>query len=79
MRKRVYKKSVESKVVALKDGGSSRKAGKVRQVIDGGGVQVGACERPGRCQPSPLRKKKLSNLSLLLGWQSGPTIHTSDR
>ena len=33
------------------------KAGKVQQVIEGGGVQVGACERPGRCQPSPLRKK----------------------
>ena len=25
-----------------------RKAGKVQQVIDAGGVQVGACERPGR-------------------------------
>ena len=34
-----------------------RKAGKVQQVIDGGGVQVGACERPGRCQPSPLRRR----------------------
>ena len=34
-----------------------RKAGKVQQVIDGGGAQVGTCERPGRCQPSPLRKK----------------------
>ena len=34
-----------------------RKAGKVRQVIDGGGVQVGTSERPGRCQPSPLWKK----------------------
>ena len=33
-----------------------RKAGKVQQVIDGGGVQVGTCERPGRYQPSPLRK-----------------------
>ena len=37
-----------------------RKAGKVQQVIDGGGVQVGTCERPGRCQPSPLRKKDVS-------------------
>ena len=34
-----------------------RKAGKVQQVIDGGGAQVGTCERPGRCKPSPLRKK----------------------
>ena len=34
-----------------------RKAGKVQQVIEGGGVQVGACERPGRRQPSPLRRK----------------------
>ena len=34
-----------------------RKAGKVQQVINGGGIQVGACERPERCQPSPLRKK----------------------
>ena len=34
-----------------------RKAGKVQQVIDGGGIQVGTCERPGRCQPSPLRKR----------------------
>ena len=34
-----------------------RKAGKVQQVIDGGGVQLGTSERPGRCQPSPLRKK----------------------
>ena len=31
-----------------------RKAGKVQRVIDGGGVQGG---RPGRCQPTPLRKK----------------------
>ena len=37
-----------------------RKAGKVQQVIDGGGFQVGTSERPGRCQPSPLRKKDLS-------------------
>ena len=36
-------------------GRKQRKAGKVQQVIDGGGVQVGACERPGRCQPNPLR------------------------
>ena len=34
-----------------------REAGKVQQVIEGGGVQVGTCERPGRCQLSPLRKK----------------------
>ena len=33
-----------------------RKAGKVQQGIEGGGVQVGTCERPGKCQPSPLRK-----------------------
>ena len=35
-----------------------RKAGTVPQVIDGGGAQAGTSERPGRCQPSPLRKKK---------------------
>ena len=34
-----------------------RKAGKVQQVLDGGGAQVGTSERPGRCQPSPLKKK----------------------
>ena len=25
--------------------------------MEGGDVQVGTCERPGRCQPSTLRKK----------------------
>ena len=45
--KRKNKKSVED---------SKRKAGTVPQVIDGGGAQVGASERPGRCHPSPLRK-----------------------
>ena len=34
-----------------------RKAGKVQQVIERGGVQVGTCERPWRCQSSPLRKR----------------------
>ena len=34
----------------------AKEAGKVQQVIEGGGVQVGTCERSGRCQPSPLRK-----------------------
>ena len=33
------------------------KAGKVHQVIDGGGGQQGTFERPGKCQPGPLRKK----------------------
>ena len=33
-----------------------KKAGTVSQVIDGGGAQVGTSERPGMCQPSPLRK-----------------------
>ena len=28
--------------------------------MDGGGAQAGTSERPGRCQPSPLRKKDLS-------------------
>ena len=37
-----------------------RKAGKVQQVIEGGGVHVEICERPGRCQPSTLRIKDLS-------------------
>ena len=35
----------------------AKKAGKIQQVVDGGGVQLGTFERPGRCQPSPLRKK----------------------
>ena len=44
-----------------------RKAGKVQQVIEGGGVQVGICERPASCQPSPLRKKNLSNYIYIPG------------
>ena len=36
--------------------GKQRKAGKVQQVIDRGGVQLGTSERPARCQPSPLGK-----------------------
>ena len=53
MRKRKYRKKCRKQ----------RKAGKVQQVIEGGGVQVGSCERPGRCQPSPLRKKIKVSLS----------------
>ena len=52
MRKRRCKKSVESE----------KKAGKVQQVIEGGGVQVGTCERPGKCQPGPIRKKNRSKM-----------------
>ena len=42
--------------VVQKKGRRQRKTGTVPQVIDGGGTQVGTCERPGRCQPSPLRR-----------------------
>ena len=45
-------------IVVQKKVRKQRKAGKVQRVIDGGDVQVGTCERPGRCQP--LRKKDLS-------------------
>ena len=47
----------EKTKVAQKKWRKQRKAGKVQQAIDGGGVQLGTSERPGRCQPSPLRKK----------------------
>ena len=42
-----------------------RKTGKLQQVIEEGGVQVGTCEGPGRCQPSPLRKKDPSMLIIM--------------
>ena len=57
-RRNIYVEKTRTRVVQKKCR-KQRKAGKVQQVIDGGGVQVGACERPGRCQPSPLRKKNL--------------------
>ena len=41
--------------VVQNKGRRQRKTGTVPQVIDGG-AQVGTCERPGRCQPNPLRK-----------------------
>ena len=45
-----------------------RKAGKVQRVIDSGGVQVGACERPGRCQPTPLTlRKKSKSITMVTG------------
>ena len=47
----------EKKEVVQKKGRKQTKPGKVQQVMDGGGVQLGTSERPGRCQPSPLRKK----------------------
>ena len=47
----------EKTQVVQKKGRKQRKAGTVQQVIDGGGVQLGTFERPGRCQPNPLRKK----------------------
>ena len=56
MRKQRSEKN-EKTEVAQKNCRKQRKAGTVQQVIDGGGVQLGTSERPGRCQPSPLRKK----------------------
>ena len=56
MRKQRNVKNEKTEVVQKK-WREQRKAGKVQQVIEGGGVQVGTCERPGRCQPRPLRKK----------------------
>ena len=43
-----------------KKGYKAKKSWKGPAIKDGGGVQAGTCERPGRCQPSPLRKKHLS-------------------
>ena len=56
MRKQRNEKNEKTKVVlrSTKNGRKKRKAGKVQQVLDGGGVQLGTSERPGRCQPSPL-------------------------
>ena len=51
------KKQKNEKTEVQKKWRNQRNTGKVQQVIDGGSVQVGACERPGRCQPSRLRKK----------------------
>ena len=56
MTKQSNEKNEKTKVVQKK-WRKQRKAGKVEQVIEGDGVQVGTCERPGRCQPSTLRKK----------------------
>ena len=56
MRKQKRKKNEKTKVVQKK-WRNQRKAGKVQRVVEGGGVEVGTSERPGRCQPSPLRKK----------------------
>ena len=58
MREQRNEKNEKTEVVQKK-WRKQRKAGKVQQVIDGGGVQLGTSERPGRCQPSPLRKKDL--------------------
>ena len=59
MRKQRNDKNEKTKVVQKKRR-KRRKAGKVEQVIEGGGVQVGTSDRPGRCQPRTLRKKKYS-------------------
>ena len=56
MRKQRNEKNEKTEVVQKK-WRKQRKAGKVQQIIEGGGVQAGTCERPGRCQPNPLRKK----------------------
>ena len=56
MRKQRNEKNEKTKVIQKK-WRKQGKAGKVQQVLEGGGVQLGTCERPGRCQPSTLRKK----------------------
>ena len=56
MRKQRNEK-IEKTEVIQKKWRKQRKSGNVQQEIEGGGVQVGACERPGKCQPSALRKK----------------------
>ena len=61
------KKRKNEKTEVQKKCRMTRKAGKVQQVIEGGGVQVGICERPASCQPSPLRKKNLSNYIYIPG------------
>ena len=55
MRKHRNEKNERTEVVQKK-WRKQRKAGNVQQVLDGGGVQLGISERPGKCQPSPLRK-----------------------
>ena len=57
MREQRSEEIYKTEIVAQKKWRKQRKAGKVQQVIDGGGVQLGTSERPGRCQPTPLRKK----------------------
>ena len=52
----IYVEKTRTRVVQKKCGRKQRKAGTVPQVIDGGGVQLGTSEGPGRCQPCPLRK-----------------------
>ena len=56
MRKQRNEKNEKTELVQKKWRKQRKKAGKVQQVIDGGGVQLGTSERPGRCQPSPLGK-----------------------
>ena len=51
------RKKNEKTDVVQKKGRKQRKARTVTQVIDEGGAQVGTSERPGRCQPSTLRRK----------------------
>ena len=51
------KRKNEKTEVVQKKWRKQRKAGKIQQVIDGGGVQLGTRERPRRCQPSALRKR----------------------
>ena len=58
MRQQRNEKNEKTEVVPKK-WRKQRKAGKIQRVMDGGGVQVGTSERPGRCQPNPLRKKDL--------------------
>ena len=65
MRKQRNEKN-EKTAVVQKKWRKQRKAGKVQQVIDGGGFQVGTSERPGKCQPSPLRKKYLGKYVYIL-------------
>ena len=66
MTKHVNKRDKENEKTELvqKKWRKQRKAGKVQQALDGGGVQLGTSERPGRCQPSPLRKNIQVSMSI---------------
>ena len=72
-KKKLKKRKNTTKNRSTKKCRKQRKAGKVQQVINGGGVQVGTCERPGRCQPSPVRKKMQVNKSMVCLLYTSPS------